>query len=80
MSQSRICAATGKRIYKRHQDAGKAIGQLRKHDGNGLAQMPQTAYQCVACRRWHLTSESPADVRHYRSIQRLRRTPSEATG
>jgi len=50
-----ICRATGKRIYKRHQDAAKAIGIAAKNS-RGCAMAPVSHYRCEACGRWHLSS------------------------
>jgi hypothetical protein len=73
----RICAATGKRIYKRHQAADKALGIAAKQEGEGSAQVPRATYRCSSCRRWHLTNDLPEDVRHMKAVLRLRNTPED---
>lgn len=50
-----ICPATGKRIYKRYQEADRIVGRAQK-GGKGLVCMPISAYRCASCRRWHVSS------------------------
>lgn len=69
MPPAPICAATGKRIYKRHQDAAKVVGRAAKHNPIGLAQGPQSIYRCESCGRWHTTSMSQL---HYEIMQIMR--------
>lgn len=63
--KARICEATGKRIFKRHQDAHKAIGSTAKRVV-GLVRKPQSTYQCIACGKWHLTGMPPQEARQLR--------------
>lgn len=81
MAAVRICEPTGKRIFTRHQSAQKEAGRLRKYADPALAQMPQTAYQCRHCRRWHLTSYDADLTRQITRAQRAvkrRREPEDA--
>lgn len=50
-----ICIRTGKRIYKRHQEADRIVGLARKQ-GKGLACVPVSSYRCAACKKWHVSS------------------------
>lgn len=54
---SGICRATGKRIYKRHQDAAKVCGRARKQSAAGqCAVAPVSQYRCEHCGKWHVSS------------------------
>lgn len=65
----RYCEATGKRQYKRHQDAAKTLSLAQKKARDG-AQAPRCIYQCDTCGRWHLTSFDPDEVRQLQQAQR----------
>lgn len=87
----RYCPATGKRQYKRHQDAAKTLSIAQKKARDG-AQAPRCIYQCDECARWHLTSFEPAETRHLQAARRQQlrarrlgaqavlKTPSVPTG
>lgn len=49
------CVATGKRMYKRHQEAANACGLAGKLAPCGGLR-PVSFYRCEHCKRWHLTS------------------------
>lgn len=49
-----ICKASGKRIYKRHQDAAKVVGRAARVQG--FAIVPVSIYRRDFCKRWHTTS------------------------
>lgn len=54
-----ICFATGKRIYKRHQDAAKVCGRARKQSADGqCSKAPISQYRCESCKKWHVSSMS----------------------
>lgn len=65
----RICAATGKHTYTRHQEAEKVAGSIPKAKIE-LAHVPQSAYRCEHCRRWHLTSYSPERTRRIQKAKK----------
>jgi len=73
--QHPICAVTGKRIYKRHQAAAKAVGKMQK-TARGAAASPNSIYQCDHCGRWHLTSYSPQLTRAIQHDRRERKKTS----
>ncbi|QQP96522.1 hypothetical protein [Lysobacter enzymogenes] len=61
-----ICKATGKRIYKRYQDAAKVVGRAA-HSTNAL--VPVSFYRCKHCNRWHLTSMTQLEYQVRRIVQ-----------
>lgn len=66
---ARICDASGKRTYTRHQDAAKVMSLAQKKARDGV-EVPRSIYECGACGRWHLTSYA---VEETRQLQRARR-------
>ena len=70
-TRPRICAATGKQTFVRHQDAAKELGSIPKAKQE-LAHVPQASYRCQHCRRWHLTSYTPGDVKQINQTRKLR--------
>ena len=65
----RICQPTGKRKYKRHQQAAAVMANAQKKSPEG-ARVPRSFYQCAHCGRWHLTSY---DAEETRQLQQARR-------
>lgn len=68
---ARYCPAAGKVAYVRHQEAEKVVAYHAKKL-NGIASHPRTAYRCVVCRRWHVTSLTPEEAADHK---RARGTP-----
>lgn len=69
--KNRVCPTTGKRIYKHANEAKKVVGRIPQRS-EGLTGYPQTTYRCEHCRRWHLTSMSPAQSRWITQMKKVK--------
>jgi hypothetical protein len=59
MHERHRCPATGKRRYRDHKEAVRAVQGARRsrEEGNHRA-MAVRAYRCWTCQGWHLTSQA----------------------
>lgn len=74
---NRLCRATGKVSFVRHQDAEKVVARFSPARKRGLVEAPQAVYRCRSCNRWHLTGMTPAESAEY---TRLRGKPKRRAG
>ena len=66
---NRVCRATGKVSFVRHQDAEKVMAHYSPARKRGLVEAPQAIYRCVSCNRWHLTCMTPAESAEYTRLR-----------
>lgn len=74
----RTCDVTGKIQYTNAARAQRVIADAaRKARDAGCVAVPQSAYQCLHCDRWHLTHYTPQESRPFhdrdRLVRRMRR-------
>lgn len=69
MSRRERCRATGKRRFRDHREASRALHKAaaQRHfaelDGVECCRRELRTYDCTACKGWHLTSwESPTGL------------------
>lgn len=58
MRERHRCPATGKRRYRDHKEAVRAVqgAKRSREEGNRRAQAVR-AYRCLSCSGWHMTSQ-----------------------
>lgn len=75
---TRTCEVTGKLQFTNAARAQRVIAEAaRKARDIGAVAVPQSAYQCLHCGRWHLTHYTPQESRQFhqrdRAVRQLRK-------
>jgi len=66
MSAPRVCPATGKRKYKRHE--ADRVVTLAARD-RSVRRVPVSSYRCERCGKWHTTGMTQLEYQVLRLVR-----------
>lgn len=66
-----LCWRTKSQMFKRRQHAQRALAQSVKLVGLSPDNAPNSVYHCDACRCWHLTALTSAELKQLKDVRRL---------